>query len=157
MEIASSVAGRPPRNDNKLVPGEADGAGADVEFSREHVNECFSSFYLHFGRMSGFTVRDNADADRLSVVACSPGRSGSVLPAPSVGGLDEAVATTEAIADDKVTIEVFRVSQACERGELFDVSCVSSAVKDFDAVPMSERLRESGEDGFFDGVEAIVA
>lgn len=97
-----------------LVPGEADGAGSDVEFSREHVNECFCSFYLQFGRMGGFAIGDNADADRLSAVACSPGRSGGVLPVPSVSCLDEAVIATEAVADDKVTIEVLGVGKARE-------------------------------------------
>ena len=80
----------------------------------------------------------------------------AILPVPSVGGLDETVVATEAVADDEVTVEVFGIGKARERGELFDIACVGPAVEDFDAVPLSGLLRECREDGFFDGVEAVV-
>jgi len=139
------------------MPGEADGGWVNVEFSGQAIDEGFGSFYLQLGRVSIFTIGNDADTDGLSAVACAPGRSGSVLSCPSVGSLDEAIAATKAVTDDEVTIKVFGVSQACERGELFDVSCACSAVEDFDTVPIRGLLDERSEDSFFDGVKTVVA
>ncbi len=86
----------------------------DVEFPGQTINEGFGSFYLQLGRISGFTIGNDADADWLSAVACAPGRSGGVLSVPSVGCLDKAIVSAEAITDDKVTIEVLGVGKARE-------------------------------------------
>ena len=159
-----NLKGRLPRprkagfaNDDKLVPGEADGGGVDFEFTGKHIGEGFRSFHLQFGGVSRFTVSDNADTDGLSAVACTPGRNGGVLPVPSVGSLDETILGTEAVADNEVAIEVLGIREAGERSELFYVTRASAAVEDFDTVPMSGLLDERCEDGFLDGVEAIVA
>ncbi len=88
------------------MPGEADVGGVDVEFSREHVDERFSSFYLQLSRVGGFAVGNDADSDWLSAVACAPRRNSGVLSVPSVGSLDETIVSAKAVADDEVAIEV---------------------------------------------------
>ena len=66
------------------------------------------------------------------------------------------VAAAQAIADDKVAVNILGADQSAERGELLDVSCSGGAVVNFDAVPSSGVLSGAGGNGFFDGVEPVI-
>ena len=67
-----------------------------------------------------------------------------------------AVASSEAVTDDKVAVDVFRIGQAAERSQLFEIAGLRITIVDFDAVPAVWGLGGLGRNSFFYGVEVVI-
>ena len=128
----------------------------NVKLSGQLFNECLYPFYLKVCWADGFVIGYNADADSLTAAVPGSPRYDRPLSLPLFGWLYLAVTGTEAIADNKVAVDVLWTGQATERGQLFDVSGLGGTIVDFDAVPTMWGLGSLRRNSFFDGVKTII-
>jgi hypothetical protein len=129
----------------------------NVKLSGQLFYECPHPFCLEVCRAGGFVIGYNADSDSLTTAVPGSVWYDGPLPLPLFGRLYLAVIGAEAITDNKVTVEVLRAGQAAERGQLFNVSSFGGTIVDFDAIPTMWGLGSLGRNGFFDGVETVIA
>ena len=79
------------------------------------------------------------------------------LPLPFLRGLDLAVFSAEAVANNEVAIDEVGRGKSGYGGKLFDITGRSSAEVNFDAVPSVGRLSCFGENDLLDGVEPVIS
>jgi len=138
------------------ITGVVDIFRRDVKLSEQLFYECLCPFYLKVCWADGFVIGYNADADSLTAAVPGSPRYDGPLSLPFFGWLYLAVASAEAVADNKVAVDVLWTGQATERGQLFDVSGLGGTIVDFDAVPTMWGLGSLRRNSFFDGVKTII-
>jgi hypothetical protein len=138
------------------ITGVVDIFRLNVKLSGQRFYERPYPFYLKVCWADGFVIGYNTDTDSLTASEPSSLWHNRPLSLPLFGWLYLAITGTEAIADNKVTVDVFWTSQAAERGQLFDVSGLGSTIVDFDTVPTIRGLGSLGRNSFFDRVKMII-
>lgn len=138
------------------IAGVVDIVGLNVKLSGQLFYERPCPFYLKVCWADGFVVGYNADSDGLTAAVPGSVRYDRPLPLPFFGWLYLAVAGTEAIADNKVAVDVLWTGQATERGQLFNVSGFGGTIVNFDAAPTVRGLGSLRSNGFFNGVKTII-
>lgn len=89
-----------------------DGLAWNFESSAEFFDEGVGSSFLAVGRIGGFGIANDTYTDSLSGPVPVSSRNQGPLSLPFFSFLYLSVAATESVADDKMTVEVFRICMA---------------------------------------------
>ena len=139
------------------VAGVVDRSWVDVEPAGELVSEMLGSSELRVCGESVLAVGYYTDSDGLGGAVPGSAWYHCPLPLPFLRGLDLAVFSAEAVANNEVAIDEVGRGKPGYRGKLVDITGRSSAEVNLDAVPSVGRLSCFGENDLFDGVESIIS
>ena len=138
------LAGLPP------IARVVDGLRLNAELSIQRFHECLYAFYLKVGWVGDFAVSYNADADGLTVAVPGSAWDARPLSLPFFGRLYLAVAPAEAVADNKVAVDILGTGQAVQRSQLLNIAAFGAAIVNFDAAPAFGGLSSLRANGFLD-------
>jgi len=134
-----------------------DGLWPNVEFSVQLFDEFLYPFNLEVCWKGSFAVSYNADADSLAAVVPGSAWYDWPLSLPFFAWLYLAIVTAQAVANNKVAVDILGIGQATQRGQLFDVTGLGAAIVNFNAAPVARELGGSRENNFFDRTETVIS
>ena len=137
---------RPVRRPGDLFPG-------NLEFPAEELDEVGGSGALGLRWHGADPVGDDTDSDGIDGSAPPAVGQTGILDMPSFGWLYLALFCPQAVADDKMGVEVLTGLQPVEDGQFPEVSACGITVKDLDAIPGLDTVGGCIRDGTFNRVE----
>jgi hypothetical protein len=139
------------------IVGVVDALGLNVELSRQFFYQHLCPLYLEVGGTSGFAISNNANADSLAGSIPRSARHNRPLSLPLFGWLYLAIFPAEAVANNKVAVDILGTGQAAQRSQLFYVTGLGATIVNFNATPAAGELSGSRENSFFDRIETVIA
>ena len=117
------------------IAGVVNGLGVDSKLFTQPLNQYLHPLYLAVGWMCGFAVGDDTNPDCLA--GAIPGSAGYGRPLflPSFRCLYLTVGAPETITQTEVAVDIIRIGEAAERGQLLYVAGLCAAVEDLDTIP----------------------